>query len=273
MIPTTVVQLIDKQINLPQDHQLWTTLEGENPGGSIKDRMVLPELLQLKKSGIDNISEISAGSTALSIAFYAQKYDLKCQLFVPFDIDEGLKKKLVQNGAYLTECIPSEAYQKYENFCQSSNTWRFNQMQRKDLRLHYQKWAEEQLAPALPKLDFVIGAVGTGHSLLGIKIALTPKFGCVVAEPRPGEAVYGIRNLSQQSFGPDDPCELSLIEHRHELEKTQYFSSQIIESNHGTIAISDSFRLTLGVAISFLNKIKTPAKVLIVGSHCKFTEK
>ena len=80
MIQTNLVQLIDRRIRLSRDVQLWTSLEGENPGGSIKDRMVLPELLQLKTKGINNISEISAGSTALSLAFYSQKFGLKCEL-------------------------------------------------------------------------------------------------------------------------------------------------------------------------------------------------
>ena len=273
MIPTTLVRITDNRILLGMGHQLWTTLEGENPGGSIKDRMVKPELLELKSRGITYISEISAGSTALSLAFYTQEFGLKCQLFVPDNIDKNLKEKLIHCGAQLVECDPKKAYEEYEVYCQSSNNWRFGQMQKKELRLHYKKWAENALGLNLPCLDLVIGSVGTGHSLLGVKLALNPKFGCVVAEPKFDQPVSGIRNLTHQNFGQSDSCEQELIEHRLEIDKTQFYVGHHIESDHGIISISDSFRLTLGAAVSFLNKTDKAAKVFLVGSHCRLSSK
>lgn len=254
-------------------HELWTTLEGENPGGSIKDRMVRPELLQLKARGVSRVSEISSGSTALSLAFYCQEFDLKCDLFVPIGLDEAIKAKLLKSGADLIECPAETAYEEYEDFCRSSKAWRFGQMQRKGLRLHYQNWAEEQLMPRLPAFDFVIGAVGTSHSLLGTKQALKPKSGCIAAEPKPECIVNGVRNLTRQNFGPKDPCELHLIDHRLEIPPHDYFEDRHFISDVGPISISDSFRLTLGAAISFLADVRAPSKVFLIGSECKLLEK
>ena len=277
MIATTLVQLIDPQIGLPSIHQLWTTLEGENPSGSIKDRMVLPELERLSSNksnaGPTVISEVSAGSTALSLAYYAQKFGFGCHLFVPDTIDPASRLKLLAFDAVLTECHPATAYSDYEIFCGRNSTYRFDQMVKKELRNHYIAWAETNLTAQLPQpLSCVMGAVGTGHSLLGISMALQPACGSVSAEPLPHEAVQGVRNLSALSFGKNDPCEVDLISRRLEIDSAAYFKNSQLEASCGLIHISDSFRLTLGAAVKYLREESKPAAVFLVGSHCRRSE-
>lgn len=266
MIPTTVVRLQDSR--LQTQHQLWTTLEGENPGGSIKDRMVIPELQQLKN--VKLILEISAGSTAISLAHHAKSTGIGCHLFIPNNAEADVKNKLLSLDVTLTECDPATAYLLYEKFCAQSTAWPFRQMQRKELRDHYRSWAQNEIFPQLNNIKYVIGAVGTGHSLLGVSQGLKPSAGCIAVEPLANEPIHGIRNLKALNFGAEDPCDLSLLSERIEISlNNSGFNDHIIHSSHGKLMISDSFRLTLTGALSFLKNITTPTDIFLIGSHCK----
>lgn len=265
MIPTTIVRLQDER--LLTRHHLWTSLEGENPGGSIKDRMVVPEIENLKN--VNEISEISAGSTALSLAYHTKSTNIGCHLFIPNNIETEAKKKLLSLGAKLTECDPEKAYALYEKFCLQSSSMPFKQMQRKDLRQHYTLWAKNQIQVQLGSVDYVIGSVGTGHSLLGVAQGLNPKSGCIAIEPLPSQPIHGIRNLNVLNFGADDSCDLGLINERIETSLNDDFRDHIVNSSSGPLHISDSFRLTLKGAVSFLEKFDNPLNVFLIGSHCK----
>lgn len=273
MIRTLLVRIQDE--NLPEalrNRELWTTLEGENPSGSIKDRMVLPELLQTLKSRTikagDCISEISSGSTALSLAHFCQHLNLKCHLFVPDSLPAHLKEKLISLKATLTLCNPATAYQEYEIFLQQNKGFAFQQMQRVGLRKHYKVWALEHLHENMrSSVDAVVGAVGTGHSLLGITEALQPRYGAVSAEPVEDEKTDGVRNTKTTRFGEKDPCSLNLINKRYEIPQSQFFTQPQIMTNVGLISISDSFRLTLAAAQKFCEENSSAKRLFLVSSH------
>src|ERR1051326_7261280 len=81
-----VVEILDPRIRRG-GARLFTTLEGDNPSGSMKDRMVRGELDELIAAGKlkpgDRVSEVSAGSTARSLAYHCHELGLVCDLFVP----------------------------------------------------------------------------------------------------------------------------------------------------------------------------------------------
>lgn len=268
MIPTRTVRITDERLG--QFHQYWTSLEGENPSGSIKDRMVEPELY-LQKENSAAVAEISAGSTALSISYYALKYKVRCHLFVPSDLDALIKKQLKNRGAHVIECDPAHAYETYHEFLIKAGpkVWPFGQMARKDLALHYKMWSEKHLEPLLPPIDYVVGTVGTGHSLAGVSNGLKPAEGSVSVEPEAGLAIKGIRNVTLQNFGPDDPWRPSLFTSRQEARLTGRFDSSHLETDQGPIYVSDSFQLSLEGILKLSEHWTEPKNIFIVGSHCR----
>lgn len=262
---TELVRITDKRLScVASGAQLWTTLEGHNPGGSIKDRLVSAELRRAIAAGEiksgDRVSEISAGSTALSLAFFSREWDLRCSLFVPSTIDASLRERLQSLGAELHLIDPqaTTAYHDYDDFCANRKIWRLDQMKRSDLDWPYVAWAEQNLRPHLAHLDLVIGAVGTGHSLRGIGKALTPQRRAQTAEPAQNGIVSGVRNLSLQSFGLDDPCRDHDFE-RNVLDTSQTFASRTVETTRGLVNISDSFRLVLAAAEVAIASAAAPA--------------
>ncbi|MGZ3691687.1 MAG: PLP-dependent lyase/thiolase [Pseudobdellovibrio sp.] len=267
MIATTLVRLADKRLKTP--HRLWTTLEGENPSGSIKDRIVEPEL-SIEPAPLQ-ISEISAGSTAISLSYFAQKMNIQCHFFVPNTIDQSIKNRLIRSGAILTLCDPNNAYELYDRFCEENvgKIKPFHQMKRKELRAHYSHWAAEQIAPLLKTVDYVVGAVGTGHSLLGVTAGLSPKYGCLAVEPAEGQRVNGVRNLRLLHFGESDTCEKSRIQHRLEASINEEFSDSVLGTDHGRIYIGDSFKLSLTGAMEYFKAVPGSKDIFLVGSGCR----
>lgn len=269
---TQLVQLTDARLprNGPSGlRRFWTTLEGHNPGGSIKDRMVVPELENALRAGLlkenGTVSEISAGSTALSLAYHARRLNLGSHFFIPHGSSAETIAKLQAFGSEFTVCDPQSAYAEYEKFLQSTDVWPLQQMANKNLRLHYATWGEKDLKPFISP-ELLIGTVGTGHSLLGLATTFSTAK-CISAEPLPNEPVSGVRNLDHLNFGTKDPCERERIHQRIELARHFYFPENNIESEHGLLEVSDSFRLAVGAACTELANSPHVQEVFILGSH------
>jgi cysteine synthase len=274
LIPSVAIQITDPLIKaLVPGHSLWSSLEGENPGGSIKDRMVFPEISEalairdLRRG--QTISEISSGSTALSLAFCAQTLGFPCTLFIPYDLDFKKKAQLRNLGATLEERDPKIAYAAYEEYCAQNSTWRLDQIQRPGLKSHYRRWGERELKPLLPKIDLLLGTVGTGLSLLGLTAALDPRLGCYSTEPLAPRSVQGIRNLRLESFGDSDPCPLHFVTQRLELSENQFFQRDVIETSEGLVQISHSFQVVLGALNQLSEHISVfqGLNIFLIGSH------
>ena len=267
---TTLVKITDGRLPfVAAGHDVWTSLEGENPGGSIKDRMVEAELraaLQRRELERDSVvMEISAGSTARSLAYYAREMGFGCELFVPKSIKEELKGSLTALGAKLHLVDPATAYAEYDAYCTTRSPWRLDQMKRLGLKEHYAAWARKDLRPKLERLEAVIGSVGTGHSLLGLAQVLDPRSGPVAAEPNEAKAIPGIRNLSLERY-PGDPCSTADFAQRIEIAREDFCPFSDVETDRGRIVFSDSFRVTLAATATYLRSLP-PSRVFILGSH------
>lgn len=271
MISTTFVRITDARFKpVLWGHEIVTTLEGENPGGSLKDRMVLAELKELIQTGVlkpgDAIAEASAGSTALSLAFYCQQLGLRCTLFVPHSLESPLLQKLKGLGATLYPVDPQTAYQEYNQFILKTGLRKFDQFGNLKLRRHYQALGKD--LDKVSQFSKVIGSVGTGHSLLGIAQGCARPLEIFSAEPKKAGLVSGIRNLQLESYGESDPCQNANFQ-RIELEENEFFPFAQIESDHGLLQISDSFRVVLG-GVEKILKDQLPESVFAVGAkNCR----
>jgi cysteine synthase len=267
VIPVNVIEITDSRfLPLKKGVEVITTLEGENPGGSIKDRMVFGELSELIKNGAlvpgDSIAEISAGSTALSLAHYCRKFNLKCVLFVPTTIDKTILSSLESLGAEIHKVQVAGAYEKFDEYTLKRKIKRFDQLGNHYLRRHYQSLGEE--FRKMHNVTAIVSAIGTGHSLFGAAKAFDKNTQLFSAEPVTPGKVSGIRNLRKESFGEKDPCDPALLT-RIELQDDEFFPDNKIETDHGLVQISDSFRVVLG-AIEKLSQNQWRGSVFALGS-------
>jgi cysteine synthase len=264
----TVVEIVDERI-ARDGARLFTTLEGQNPSGSIKDRMVRAELSELLAAGRlapgDRVSDVSAGSTARSLAHNCREFGLACDLFVPDVLPEELTSSWEQLGATVHRGSREEGYALYEEFCATEQPHRFEQLSDHSLLRHYRPLGEavnEQVGP----IDTVMGAVGTGHSVLGVVDAIEPRPVAVSAEPAEPFAILGVRNLELERFGPQDACKPELFDVRFVLDAGERKDYGRVATDKGEMSIGASFALVLS-AVERLLEQRAVERLFLVGAE------
>lgn len=253
--------------------QLFTTLEGENPSGSIKDRMVRGELTELLSEGGlqpgDLVAEISAGSTAHALALYCRERALRCELFVPDTVADDEAAELERLGARLHRGSRETGFALYEEFCARERPYRFEQMSDSRKGRHYRVLGASVHAHAGP-VDAVLGAVGTGHSLLGSAEGIEPRPLAVSAEPAEPGVIPGIRNVELERFGPADGCTPDLFDARLVLAADERVDYRTVLTDAGEVTVGASFALVLS-AVSQLLSARPVRRVFLVGAENRRT--
>jgi cysteine synthase len=264
----TVVEIVDSRI-ARNGARMFTTLEGENPSGSIKDRMVHGELSALVDAGElkegDRVSEVSAGSTARSLAHHSRRLGLVCDLFVPDTVPEEAIAELEQLGANVYSGNREEGYALYMKYCEEHPNHPLNQLGDESLARHYTTIGATVSELAGP-IDTIIGAVGTGHSLLGAAGGIDPAPFVVTAEPAEPNAVLGIRNIELERFGPQDGCKPELFDLRLVLDAGERRDFGAVATDKGEMAIGESFSLVLSAAERLVAE-RDVERLLLVGAE------
>jgi cysteine synthase len=249
--PTTAVELVDPILDgfVGRKLKLYTTLEGENPGGSVKDHMVFGSLTKLLAEGALKrgtvITEASAGSTALSLAYYTHLLDVKCTLFVPETHPVEAQALLRKLGAEVRLVDLSSNWKAYYDFCEQPGVLPFNQHLDAAKRVFYRELGRRIVDKTGP-LDAIVGAIGTTHSLVGVSEGMENEDLFTAAAEPLTEKVSGIRNMDTVRYGETDPCTPDLFDERILLEKAEFFQSDTLLTRQGPIQFSDSFRVALG---------------------------
>lgn len=269
-----IIEILDPCLGLGDGNRVFSTLEGENPGGSMKDHMVRGEIEDLLQRNIilkgGGVSEVSAGSTAASLAHYCPQYGLKCVLFVPTGIAENVVQNLKDKGAEIHSEDMNVIYGNYDKFLTTnSDLFRFNQLFDTGKRKHYHALGFA-IRRELGAIDAVIGGVGTGHSLLGTAEGLNSRW-VVTAEPADTFKVSGVRNITADRYGAEDrlgPLDFNqriLVDEKDMLDKTEILTSE------GMVQSGRSFNLVLAALRSFLQD-KSGQKVFAMGAALKRVE-
>ena len=196
------------------DVRVFAKLEGQNPTGSIKDRIALAMIEAAEESGElepgRELLEPTSGNTGISLALVAKLkgYPLTCVM--PENATEE-RKRLLQlfgaqivfspgdqgsNGAVRRALELAEREPKYFMPFQYANE--------ANPRAHYEGTGAE-IAAALDRVDVLVAGLGTGGTLMGVGARLRETFPEVVvaaAEPLPGDPVMGLRSLDEGYVPP-----------------------------------------------------------------------
>ena len=270
-----IVEIIDPWLQLQNGNRVFTTLEGENPGGSMKDHMVHGEIEDLWQKNLlkngSGISEVSAGSTAASLAYYCPLYGLKCVLFVPPAAPLHLLNSLQKQGAEIHVEEMSSIYGAYDSFTsQHPELHRFDQLFDNSKRRYYHSLGAEVLN-SLGRIDAIIGSVGTGHSLLGTAEGMGRPF-TISAEPESPLRIPGVRNVEADRYGEKDTCQAKDFYLRMIVTATDLPPAINVLTTVGLVQIPVSFQLVLAGLKNYLNNKKN-LQVFAVGASLKPLEK
>jgi cysteine synthase/molybdopterin converting factor small subunit len=198
----------------PEGVRLYAKLEGQNPTGSIKDRVAKAMIEQAEASGELTpgraLLEPTSGNTGISLAFVSRLkgYDLTCVM--PANATEERKRLLRLFGAQIIESpaeegsngavrLALEIAEREPRFFMP-----FQYANEANPRAHYEGTGTE-IAEALARVDVLVAGLGTGGTLMGTGDRLREWFPDVVvaaAEPLPGDPVMGLRSLDDGYVPP-----------------------------------------------------------------------
>jgi len=209
---TPLVEL--KRLSPPGGARLVAKLEGQNPTGSIKDRVAKAMIEAAEAAGElapgRELLEPTSGNTGISLALVAKLkgYALTCVL--PENATEERRLLLRLYGASIVDSPGGEgsngAVRLALAMAEDDPRWfmPFQYANAANPRAHYEGTGAE-IAEALDRVDVVVAGLGTGGTLMGVGERLRESFPDVVvaaAEPLPGDPVMGLRSLDEGYVPP-----------------------------------------------------------------------
>jgi [CysO sulfur-carrier protein]-thiocarboxylate-dependent cysteine synthase len=198
----------------PEGIRIYAKLEGQNPTGSIKDRVALKMIETAEASGElepgRELLEPTSGNTGISLAMVAhlKGYPLTC--VVPENVTEERLRLLRLFGAEIVTSPGAEgsngAVRKALALAEREPRYfmPFQYGNEANPLAHYEGTGAE-LAAELDRIDVVVAGLGTGGTLMGVARRLRESFPDVVvaaAEPLPGDPVMGLRSLEDGYVPP-----------------------------------------------------------------------
>ena len=194
--------------------RLFAKLEGQNPTGSIKDRIAKAMIEAAEASGElepgRELLEPTSGNTGISLALVAKLkgYPLTCVM--PANATEERKRVLQLFGAQIVLSPGEEgsngAVRLALRLAEEDPRYfmPFQYGNEANPRAHYDGTGAE-IAEALDGVDVLVAGLGTGGTLMGTGDRLRESFPDVVvaaAEPLPGDPVMGLRSLDEGYVPP-----------------------------------------------------------------------
>jgi cysteine synthase B len=201
--------------------RLWVKLEGQNPTGSVKDRIALKMIEVAEASGELTkdkvILEPTSGNTGISIAMVAKLRGYRFNAVLPDNASSERVSLLKAFGAEITYspgdkgsngavAMATEIAADDDRFFMP-----FQYGNQANVEAHYYGTAQE-IIDDLPEVQAFVAGLGTGGTLMGNGRRLkehNPDCKIVAAEPELGEMVYGLRSLEDGYIPPIfDPDQL-----------------------------------------------------------------
>ena len=194
---------------------IYAKLEGQNPTGSLKDRIALYMINAAEESGEltpdKTILEPTSGNTGISLAMVARikGYRLLCvlpdivtpereQLLRAFgaDVVYAVGARSTNDAIFKAQRMLAEEPDRFYMPYQYGNE--------ANPRAHYETTGLEILRD-LPQVDAFVAGLGTGGTLTGAGRRLkenNPNVKIVAAVPHPGDLVQGLRSLEEGFIPP-----------------------------------------------------------------------
>jgi cysteine synthase len=190
--------------------RIYAKLEGQNPTGSIKDRIAKAMLDDADLAPGAHVIEPTSGNTGISLAMICKLRGYRLTCVIPENATEERKRLLELYGAELVYSPGEEGSNGAVRLAQQlmerdpSPYMPFQYANEANPRAHYEGTGAEIVA-ALDRVDVFVAGLGTGGTLMGAGRRLRERWPDVVvaaAEPLPGDPVMGLRSLEDGYVPP-----------------------------------------------------------------------
>lgn len=190
--------------------KIFCKMEGQNPGGSVKDRPAYNMLRsaldrgEIKKG--DKLVEATSGNTGIALAMVAKVLGLDMTLVMP---DNSTKERVISMEAYgakviLTPAVQTIEYSRVlaEKMRDEEGYFMLNQFGNPDNYLaHYKTTGPEIWNDTVGKVTHFVSAMGTTGTIMGVSRYLkekNPNIQIVGTQPTDGSSIPGIRRWSAE---------------------------------------------------------------------------
>lgn len=219
---TPLIELENIPVN--PNVKILCKLEGQNPGGSVKDRAAYNMLRSALDRGDikrgDKLVEATSGNTGIALAMVAKVLGLDMTLIMP---DNSTKERVLSMEAYgakviLTPAAKTIEYSRVlsEQMRDEEGYFMLNQFSNPDNYLaHYKTTGPEIWRDTDGKVTHFVSAMGTTGTIMGVSMYLkevNPAIQIVGTQPTDGSNIPGIRRWSKE-FLPEifDPSRVDQV--------------------------------------------------------------
>lgn len=189
---------------------IYCKLEGQNPGGSVKDRAALGMINgALDRGDIkpgDTLVEATSGNTGIALAMIASMKGLKIILLMPESATEERVKSMKAFGAEVI-LTPAEKTIEYsrelaQKMADEEGLFQLNQFGNPDnYKIHERTTGPEIWKDTEGKITHFVSAMGTTGTIMGVSRYLksqNPDVQIVGTQPTEGSSIPGIRRWSPE---------------------------------------------------------------------------
>jgi cysteine synthase B len=194
--------------------RIFAKLEGQNPGGSSKDRIALKMVDLAESDGLlhegDTILEPSSGNTGIGLAMEARRRGYRLRVVMPENVSVERRQLLEIFGAEVVLSPAEEgsngaiALSEKLGADDPSLVRLFQYGNPANPLAHYEGTGPE-IWRDCPEVDVFVAGLGTSGTLMGVGRFLKeqkPGVHVVAVEPPAGELVQGLRNLDDGFVPP-----------------------------------------------------------------------
>ncbi len=209
---TPVIEVSELSPN--PDVKIYAKLEGQNPAGSVKDRIAKSMILDAERDGRlvpgGTILEPSSGNTGIALAMICSVKGYNLKIVLPDNVSIERRQLLEVWGA---EIIPSPgnegsngAVRRALKIAEDNPEWVFLYQYGNEANpeMHYRTTGPEILED-VPAVSHFVAGLGTSGTLMGVGRFLkekNPEIQILAVEPPAGESVEGLRSLEDGFIPP-----------------------------------------------------------------------
>ena len=269
---TPLVEL--QHIPVKKSVTIYGKLEGNNPGGSVKDRAAYGMITgALERNAVkpgDKLVEATSGNTGIALAMIARLKGLDITLIMP---DNSTRERVLAMEAYGAKVIltPASRTIEYsrelaEEMSRKEGYFMLDQFANADnYAMHYRTTGPEIWRDTKGTITHFVSAMGTTGTIMGVSRFLkeqNPSIQIVGTQPTDGSCIPGIRRWSKE-FLPKifDPKRVDRIIDVSEADARK-FTKRL--ANEEAILAGMSSGGALSAAMKIASEIDTGVIVFIV---------
>lgn len=182
--------------------KIFGKLEGDNPGGSVKDRaaksMIQGALERGEIKAGTKLIEATSGNTGIALAMIARLYGIEIELAMP---SNSTKERVLTMEAFGAKVTLTETIESARDYAiEKSKSGEFillNQFENPDNYLaHYRTTGPEIYRDTQGKITHFVSSMGTTGTIIGTSMYLkeqNPDIQIVGCQPTEGSKIPGIR--------------------------------------------------------------------------------